>query len=58
MIEVDEIPVTINGKKVEIAVKQIISGREVKPSSTVLNPDCLRAYKRFVDVDAQRTSKL
>lgn len=58
IFEVDEIPVTINGKKVEIAVKQIISGKDVKASATVLNPDCLRAYERFAAVEMQKTSRL
>ncbi|KAF2399369.1 putative acetoacetyl-CoA synthase [Trichodelitschia bisporula] len=44
---VPEIPVTINGKKVEIAVKKIISGADVRVSSTVANPACLRDYVRF-----------
>jgi len=30
IVEVDEVPVTINGKKVETAVKQIISRSEIR----------------------------
>ncbi|GAB7353740.1 hypothetical protein MBLNU459_g4135t2 [Dothideomycetes sp. NU459] len=51
ILEVPDIPVTINGKKVEIAVKQILSGREVKASSTVANPDTLLSYKRFRNLE-------
>jgi acetoacetyl-CoA synthetase len=47
-VEVDEVPVTINGKKVETAVKQIISGWEIRVSSTVANPECLKGYRRWV----------
>jgi hypothetical protein len=48
---------TINGKKVETAVKQIISGREDQ-SSTVANPECLRGYKRWVGFEGKREAKL
>ena len=58
ILEVEEIPVTINGKKVETVVKQLISGKDIKISSTVANPDCLKGYKRFRDFEAQRSSKL
>ena len=30
--------VTVNGKKVELPVKHIISGSSIKPSGTLLNP--------------------
>ncbi|KAK5064871.1 hypothetical protein LTR84_000705 [Exophiala bonariae] len=51
VFQVKEIPYTINGKKVEIAVKKVISGLDVKLSSTVRNPACLRDYERFRDVE-------
>lgn len=57
--EVREIPVTINGKKVEILVKQIVSGkRDIKVSSTVSNPECLEEYRKFEGLEAKRQSKL
>jgi acetoacetyl-CoA synthetase len=55
---VEEIPVTINGKKVEIAVKRIISGTEVKVSSTVANPDSLKEYIQYRNYEERRASKL
>ncbi|KAK3076726.1 hypothetical protein LTS18_012226 [Coniosporium uncinatum] len=59
ILEVPEIPATINGKKVEIAVKQIISGRkDIKVSSTVANPRSLDYFYRFVDYEGERQSKL
>ncbi|KAF9578775.1 hypothetical protein BGW38_005264, partial [Lunasporangiospora selenospora] len=39
-----DIPYTVNGKKVEIAVKKIISGKTVVPSGTLVNPDSLKLY--------------
>ena len=58
IIEVDEIPVTINGKKVETAVKQLISGKDIKISSTVANPECLLKYKKYRDYENRRAAML
>lgn len=51
IFEVPEIPYTINGKKIEIAVKQIVSGNRIKPSGSIANPDCLKFYERFHDIE-------
>jgi acetoacetyl-CoA synthetase len=53
IFEVPEIPVTINGKKVEVAVKQIISGKDVEASATVANPGSLELFKRFRGVERE-----
>ena len=58
IVQVEDIPVTINGKKVEIVIKKIISGMDVKVSSTVANPRCLEEYKKYRDIEHVRTSKL
>lgn len=46
-----EIPTTINMKKVELPVKQIVSGHVVKPSGTLLNPQSLDYYYQFARVE-------
>ncbi|KAL2870008.1 acetoacetyl-CoA synthase [Aspergillus lucknowensis] len=46
-----EIPTTVNLKKVELPVKQIVSGKKIKPSGTLLNPESLEYYYQFVDVE-------
>ncbi|KAH9839228.1 uncharacterized protein C8Q71DRAFT_503581 [Rhodofomes roseus] len=51
IFEVDEIPYTVNGKKIEIAVKQIVSGSTLKPSGTVANPESLKLYYKFRDLE-------
>ncbi len=38
---------TVNGKKVELPVKQIVSGKVIKPSGTLLNPQSLDYFYRF-----------
>lgn len=45
--ECPEIPVTSNGKKVEGAVKQILSGMNVKTSASVVNAGCLDWYRKW-----------
>lgn len=59
IIPVDEIPMTVNGKKVETLVKEVIcTGKSPKVvSSTVSNPGCLEDFKRFFVLE-ERTSKL
>lgn len=47
VFETDEIPVTINGKKVELPVKKAVSGEEVAVSGTLANPASLEFYKKF-----------
>ena len=41
---VPDIPYTINGKKVEIAVKNIIHGIEVKNRDALANPESLNNF--------------
>jgi acetoacetyl-CoA synthetase len=53
VLEVPEIPVTINGKKVEAAVKQTISGRDITPSNTVTNPASIGYFKRFRNLERE-----
>jgi acetoacetyl-CoA synthetase len=54
---VDEIPYTVNGKKVEVAVKKVISGQAVKVSSTVRNPGCIAEYERFRDLEREESTR-
>ena len=42
--ETQEIPYTTNGKKVEVAVKRVLCGEEVKSRSSLVNPDSLDLY--------------
>jgi len=45
VIEVADIPYTINGKKVELAVRKTIHGQEVKNKDALGNPESLELYK-------------
>ncbi|KXS16134.1 acetoacetate-CoA ligase [Gonapodya prolifera JEL478] len=50
ILPIADIPHTINGKKVEVAVKKIISGATVVPSGTLANPECLELYKNIPEL--------
>jgi len=41
----------VNLKKVELPVKQIVSGRIIKPSGTLANPESLKFYEQFAKVE-------
>ncbi|SMY26929.1 unnamed protein product [Zymoseptoria tritici ST99CH_1A5] len=51
VFETPEIPTTINLKKVELPVKQIVSGKTIKPSDTLANKECLDFYYRFARIE-------
>ncbi|KAK3679871.1 hypothetical protein LTR78_000247 [Recurvomyces mirabilis] len=60
VFETPEIPTTINLKKVELPVKQIVSGKKIKASDTLANKKCLDFYYQFAEVEkvVQPKSKL
>lgn len=47
---VEDIPYTLSGKKVESAVRSIVSHQEVKNTSAIINPGCLQEYKKYINV--------
>lgn len=50
--KISSLQYTVNGKKIEIAVKQIVSGSNLKPSGTVANPESLKLYYKYRDIEA------
>ncbi|KAJ6625755.1 hypothetical protein B0H10DRAFT_2174015 [Mycena sp. CBHHK59/15] len=52
ILEIADIPYTVNGKRIEIAVKQIVSGSDLKPSGTVANPASLQLYYKYRDLES------
>ena len=50
ILETKEIPYTVNGKKVEVAVKKIVSGQRVEPSASLSNPDSLLFYTNLSQI--------
>jgi acetoacetyl-CoA synthetase len=47
VVAVPEVPYTINGKKVEKAVKKLLAGEPVDNRAALANPDCLDAFARL-----------
>ncbi|KAK7905506.1 hypothetical protein LTR67_000229 [Exophiala xenobiotica] len=55
--ETQDIPMTVNGKKTELPVRKIVSGQKITPSSTIVNPGCLKWYEQFARVDGGPSPK-
>jgi acetoacetyl-CoA synthetase len=51
-IEVADIPYTISGKKVELAVHNAIHGREVKNKDALANPEALDCYVDLLELNS------
>ncbi|XP_071515891.1 acetoacetyl-CoA synthetase-like [Panulirus ornatus] len=47
ILPISEVPYTVSGKKVEVAVRQIIQGETVKNRAALSNPDSLDLYKNI-----------
>ena len=47
ILPISDIPYTINGKKVEVAVKKILVGEPVKNKNALANPEFLELYKNI-----------
>lgn len=50
ILEIKEIPYTINGKKVEVPVRKIIEGADMAVSSSLLNPQSLDFFRESEDL--------
>lgn len=53
VFEVADIPYTVNGKKCEINIKQIVSGQAVAVSGTVSNPSSLELYRKYINLPVE-----
>ncbi|KAI7906202.1 acetoacetate-CoA ligase [Cokeromyces recurvatus] len=51
ILAIKDIPHTINGKKVEVAVKKIISGQKVTATGTLINPESLDLYYNIPELE-------
>tara|TARA_B110000196_G_scaffold4783_1_gene4275 strand:- start:71 stop:1177 length:1107 start_codon:yes stop_codon:yes gene_type:complete len=45
IIQIKDIPYTLNGKKVEISVRNILEGKKITNLDALANPECLSYYK-------------
>lgn len=60
IIGVIEVPMTVNGKKIETLVKQVVSTGELPKtiSSTVANPECLEHFRQYYALETKDRAKL
>ncbi|MHB0775567.1 acetoacetate--CoA ligase [Halomonas sp. WWR20] len=52
IIQVADIPRTLSGKIVEIAVRHVVHGRTVKNLDALANPEALRLYENLPELDS------
>jgi acetoacetyl-CoA synthetase len=52
ILEVDTIPYTHNGKKIELAVRQVVHGQTVGNLSAIANPESLDGFKARLELDS------
>ncbi|KAJ5718870.1 uncharacterized protein N7483_009952 [Penicillium malachiteum] len=59
VIGVKEVPMTVNGKKVETLVKEVVSTGQLPKtvSSTVVNPGCLEHFKQYYHLDLSKENR-
>ena len=50
ILETNGVPYTMNGKKIEIAVKKIIDGKKVDNVDSIQNPEVLNYYKNISEL--------
>ena len=47
ILPISDIPYTVNGKKVEVAIKRILGGEEVRNKGAMANPESLELYRNI-----------
>jgi acetoacetyl-CoA synthetase len=52
VISVEDIPYTISGKKVELAVRKVIHGQEVENKDALANPEALDYYVDLPELES------
>jgi acetoacetyl-CoA synthetase len=50
ILKIGDIPYTLTGKKVEIAVKKILNGENAPPGTALANPESLSLYKNIPEL--------
>ena len=53
IIAVQSIPRTLSGKMVELAVREVIHGREVKNFAAIANPEALNQFKNLKELQKE-----
>lgn len=56
VLQVRDIPYTVNGKRIENLVRDIVCGRNPKASGTAANPECLKEYAQFFNLGQRKAT--
>jgi acetoacetyl-CoA synthetase len=56
--QVVDVPYTVNGKRIENLVRDIVDGKSVGEARTAINPECLEEYRAFAFDRRGKSSKL
>ncbi|CAF0817531.1 unnamed protein product [Rotaria sordida] len=51
ILQIPDIPYTINMKKVEVPIRRIIEGRQIHATGSLANPDCLDYYRNIPELN-------
>ena len=51
ILQISEVPRTISGKKVEIAVSRIINGEKAENKDALINPDSLNQFEGLIELE-------
>ncbi|KAJ5609582.1 hypothetical protein N7528_010149 [Penicillium herquei] len=55
ILQVRDIPYTMNGKKIENLVRDTVNGKLGVVGATAINPECLQEYKQYLDLPVAKT---
>ena len=59
IIVVRDIPYTMNGKRIENLVRDVVNGKPTQVGGTAVNPECLKEYEQYTSLQGSQTlSKL
>ena len=50
IVQIEDIPYTLSGKKVELAVKKIINGNKVDNKDALINPESLQFFENLSEI--------
>ena len=50
ILPIDDVPVTLNGKKVELAVRNVIEGKPVTNKDALANPEALEQFANLPEL--------
>ena len=50
IFQIDEVPRTISGKKVELAVTKLIHGESINNKDALINPNSLKQFEKFIPI--------